>query len=657
MTNHCRDRQTQFADRAIFIHPEQGIALDDQIFYYLAIVPLLGMLAQLVAWWIRVPSILLLLGFGVLLGFWMNPDEILGDISGDDSLGPKIVFPLVSLAVAVILFEGGLSLRLSELKSAVGGAVVRLCTIGVFVSWVLGTLLAWGLLGIQLRLAVLLGAVLVVTGPTVVAPLLRYIRPNRKIGSVVKWEGIIIDPIGAILAVLVFEQLFHHDPHAGEHAVEAVKAATMWGPTIWGPLLGILKTTAIGIGIGGASSVILTIAVKQYLLPDYLHGLAFLASALAMFALSNFLMHESGLVTVTVMGIFLANQKHLSIEHVVEFKENLGVFLISCLFIVLGSRLDLSVLGQVGWRGALFVFLMIAIVRPISVWLSMLKSGLNRNEKIFLAFLAPRGIVAAAVVSVFALKILATADGDQELIADAEVLVPATFMLIVGTVAIYGLGAAPLARKLGLAEANPQGILFGGAAAWIRDIAVILKDAGYPVVVVDTNYRNISDAKMAGLSAHCKSILSDYAREEIDLAGIGRFLALTKNDAVNAMAAAEFSHFFGSQNVYRLLPSDVDKGSRAKVGEVSKGREWFAETWGEDKFEEAYAQGFRPKLTRISEEFTFEDFKAQHGEGVVVILVIDKNGLVHINTADFDLEPSAEQSVVALVKTEAAASV
>ena len=603
------------------------------------------MLAQLVAWWIRVPSILLLLGFGVVLGFWMNPDEILFEISDNESLGPKIVFPLVSLAVAVILFEGGLSLRFSELKAAAGGAVVRLCSIGVLISWVLGSLLAWGLLGIQWKLAVLLGAVLVVTGPTVVAPLLRYIRPNRKIGSVVKWEGIIIDPVGAILAVLVFEQLFPH----GHHAVEAV--------TAWDPLLGILKTAAIGIGIGCISGFVLAIVVKRYWLPDYLHGLAFLATALAMFALSNFLMEETGLVTVTVMGIFLANQKHLSIEHVVEFKENLGVFLISCLFIILGSRLDLAVLGQVGWRGALFVFLMIAIVRPVSVWAAMIKSGLKREEKIFLAFLAPRGIVAAAVVSVFALKILNNAEGDEKLIADAEVLVPATFMLIVGTVAIYGLGAAPLARRLGLAESNPQGILFGGAAAWIRDIAVILKDAGYAVQLVDTNYRNISAAKMAGLSAHCKSILSEYAHEEIDMAGIGRFLALTKNDAVNAMAAADFSHFFGSQNVYRLLPRDVDKGARAKVGEVSKGRELFAETWGEDKFEEAYAQGFRPKLTRMTTEFTFEDFKARHGDGVVVILVIDKNGLVHINTADFDLEPLADQSVVALVKTEPAKDV
>jgi len=601
------------------------------------------MLAQLIAWWIRVPSILLLLGFGVLLGLWMNPDAMLHEISGSESLGPKIVFPLVSLAVAVILFEGGLSLRFHELKDAVGGAIVRLCTIGVVVSWVLASFLSWLLLGIHWKLAVLLGAVLVVTGPTVVAPLLRHIRPNPKIGSVVKWEGIIIDPIGAILAVLVFEQFFH-DP--GAHVHEAT--------SFWLPLILILKTAAIGIGFGCAAAVILTQFVKRYWLPDYLHGLSFLASALAVFGLSNYLMHESGLVTVTVMGIYLANQKQISIEHVVEFKENLGVFLISCLFIILGSRLDLTVLGEVGWRGALFVLLMILIVRPLSVFAAMWKSGLNRQEQIFLAFLAPRGIVAAAVVSVFALRIMGDTKLDPGLVKDASVLVPATFMLIVGTVSVYGLGAAPLARRLGLAEANPQGILFGGATAWIRDVAEILQSNGYAVVLVDTNYQNVSAAKMKGLTAHCKSILSDYVHEEIDLAGVGRFLALTKNDAVNAMAAIDFSHLFGSQNVYRLLPSDANKGHRSKVGEVSKGRELFQEEWGEERFQLAYYQGARPKLTRISEEFTFDDFECKYGEQVLVLFVVDENGLLHINTADYELEPKPGQSVIAMVKLDEA---
>ena len=618
--------------------------MDDTIFYYLAIVPLLGMLAQLLAWWIRVPSILLLLGFGVLLGFWMNPDDILAQLVGNESsemLGPKLVFPLVSLAVAVILFEGGLSLRFSELRAAAGGAVVRLCTIGVLVSWFLGGLFAWCVLGLNWQLAVLLGAILVVTGPTVVSPLLRHIRPERSIGAVVKWEGIIIDPIGAILAVLVFEQLPHHgDGHVAMHS----------------PLVGILKTGLIGIGIGCATAWLLTVVVKRYWLADYLHGLAFLASALSVFALSNWLSHESGLVTVTVMGIYLANQKSISIEHVVEFKENLGVFLISSLFIVLGSRLDLAVLGEVGWRGVLFVALMILIVRPVSVLAAMWKSKMSWNEKLFLAFLAPRGIVAAAVVSVFSLRILATGDEDPGFVHDAELLVPATFMLIVGTVAVYGLGAAPLARRLGLADANPQGILFGGASPWIRDLAIILKDAGYSVVLLDTNYHNVAAAKMAGLTAYCKSVLSDFAREEVDLAGVGKFLALTRNDAVNAMAAAEFSHVFSRQNVYLLPARDAGKGERSKVGEVSKGRELFADAWSDDRLQKVYENGYRPKLTRITEEFTFDDFQHEHGKDMMVMVVIEKSGIVIVNTSDVELEPKSGQAVIALVRSEEAAS-
>ncbi len=613
--------------------------MDDHIFIYIALVPLLGMLAQLIAWWLRIPSILLLLTFGVVLGFWMSPDQILAETSGDSSLGAKIILPFVSLSVAVILFEGGMSLRFAELRQAAGSAVVRLCTAGVAISWILGSLLAWWLLQIEIRVAVLLGAVLVVTGPTVVAPLLRHIRPKRKIGSILKWEGIIIDPIGAILAVLVFEELFHI-----HQANEVILALT--------PAINIIKTLAIGIGFGCASAFVLVNAVKRYWVPDYLHGLTFLATSLAVFAVSNLLMHESGLVTVTVLGICLANQKQISIQHVVEFNENLRVFLISCLFIVLGSRLDLGVMAQVGWRGVMFVALMILLVRPISVFASMWKSGLKRNEQVFLAFLAPRGIVAAAVVSVFALRILSSTHVDEALAEDAAILVPATFMLIVGTVAVYGLSAAPLARRLGLAEANPQGILFVGADSWIRDVAKTLQDAGYAVVLIDTNYPNVSAAKMQGLPAHCKSILAESVRENINLVGIGRMFALTKNDAVNAIAAREFAHMFGSKNVFRLRPCDAEKGERSKVGYVAQGRELFSDDWSEARLQQAYGRGFRPKLTQMSHEFNYEDFKAEHGDDVVVLMVIDRNGVITVNTADFDLEPEADQSVLALVQPE-----
>ncbi len=618
--------------------------MDDQFYFYLALVPLLGILAQLVAWWIRVPSILLLLGFGVLLGLWMNPDEILTKMGGDANMGPKVLFPLVSLAVAVILFEGGLSLRFRELKSA-GSAVVRLCTFGAAISWILTSLLAWWLLQMDYRMAILLGAVLVVTGPTVVAPLLRHIRPNRKIGSIVKWEGIIIDPIGAILAVLVFEQLFHLHGHS--------EAGFGW----LAPFVSILKTAAVGGGLAIAASAALIVMVKKYWIPDYLHGVAFLSVAIAVFALSNGLMHESGLVTVTLMGIILTNQKYISIEHVIEFKENLGVFLISCLFIVLGSRLDLTALADVGWRGAIFVALMILIVRPASVMGSLAGSKMSKEEKWFLSFLAPRGIVAAAVISVFALEILALAEHDEALRLDAAKLVPATFMVIVGTVAVYGLGAAAFARKLGLADGNPQGILFAGADDWIRDIAKTLQEHGYAVAVVDTNYNNVSSARMLGVPAYCASILSEHIHEEVNLAGIGRMLALTQNDAVNAMAAREYAHMFGSKNVFRLSPADHSKGDRSKVGHKATGRALFSDDWSEERLQKRYAEGYRPKFTKLSAEFTYEDFKTQYGNDVLVLMVFDSNGIIQINTADFDLEPNNDQSVLAIIHPDRANNV
>lgn len=617
--------------------------MDDPIFLYLALVPVLGISAQIMAWWLRVPSILLLLTFGVCLGLWLNPDKIIAEASGNETIGTRLVFPIVSISVGVILFEGGLTLKLHELRESVGPAIVRLCTIGVIISWVLTTLLASWLLDLHYSLAVLLGAVLVVTGPTVIAPLLRHIRPNRKIGSVIKWEGIVIDPIGAILAVLVFEHFFHSSGHDSETAA--------W----FSPLVGILTTMAIGLSVASITGLVLVQFVKRYWVPDYLDGVFFLAAAVGAFAVSNMLMHETGLVTVTLLGIYLANQKQISIEHVMEFKEHLSVFLISCLFIILGSRLDLAIMGEVGWRGAAFVALMILLVRPISVFGAMIGSRLTRREKVFLAFLAPRGIVAAAVVSVFSLRILATSH-DPVIVAGANLLVPATFMLIVGTVAVYGLAAAPLARRLGLADANPQGILFAGADPWVRDIAETVKEAGFAVVVVDTNFRNISATRMLGITAYCKSILADYVRNRVNLTGIGKLFALTKNDAVNEMAVREYSHMFGSANVFRLRAKDAEKGARSKIGQVSHGRTIFDEEWDEQRLVKAYRDGYRAKVTKLSEEFTFDDFKAEYDHDFLLLMTISDKDIIDVNTIEDKLQPAADDTVIALVQANVTAT-
>ncbi|MCO6454316.1 MAG: cation:proton antiporter [Pirellulaceae bacterium] len=604
---------------------------EQALFFYLAGVPLLGVLAQWLAWRLRLPSILLLLGFGLALGAWIDPDRLLEQVTGaDKSIGPRLLSPVVALSVAVILFEGGLTLKLAELREA-GRVVFRLITIGAMVTWSLTTVAAWWLFELDLRMAALVGAILVVTGPTVVAPLLRQIRPSRRVGSTVKWEGIVIDPVGAVLAVLVFNQAFvgHGPPE--------------WSDLVWP----IARTAVVGVGFGLLVAWLLVRLLKRYWVPDFLHGVLFLTFALAIFAASNLLQPESGLVTVTVLGIALANQKSVPIHHVAEFKEHLGVLLISCLFVVLGSRLEPRQVLALGWPGLAFLAVLVLVVRPAAVLCSTLGSRLNWRERTFLAFLAPRGIVAAAVSSVFALEMRSA--GILEV--DPNPLVPITFLVIVGTVAIYGLLAAPLARWLRLADPRPQGVLFAGAEPWVRQLAGLLHRDGHAVLLVDTNFANVAAARMEGLRAECTSVLSEYVREELDLGGLGRMLAMTSNDGVNALAVREFAHIFGRSNAYQLPAKDERSGVRASVGSHLRGRILFGHGLNHGELASRTQQGWRFKRTPLTAEFGMADFRRQHGENAVILLVRDSAGNLRIATADAAVTPQRGEVVYALVQT------
>ncbi len=304
---------------------------------FVVVALLLGVLAQWLAWRIRLPSILLLLLLGIGLGYWASPDTVLEKLAdGNKGLATRLLFPIVSLSVAVILFEGGLSLRWGQLA---GNAriVLRLISIASVITWVLSALLAHLLLGFSWSVAWLLGAILMVTGPTVVGPLLRQIRPNRRVTSILQWEGILIDPVGAIAAVLVFDVITQ-----AEHS------------TVWALIAMVMQTLVVGLVVGLGFAAFLVLLTRNYWLPDFLHGVFYLVAALVAFAMSNELRDESGLVTVTVLGIALANQKWVSVEHVLEFKENLRVLLIGCLFILLGRGSNCPILATSA--GAAFPF-------------------------------------------------------------------------------------------------------------------------------------------------------------------------------------------------------------------------------------------------------------------------------------------------------------
>ncbi|QDV21892.1 cation:proton antiporter [Aureliella helgolandensis] len=601
--------------------------------FFLVLVPLLGIVAQWLAWRLQVPSILLLLGLGLCLGIWISPDQILSDLAGtEDNFGPKLLFPIVSLSVAVILFEGGLTLRWNQLGDS-ANIVFRLITVSSVITWVCTAVMSKYMLGFSWQLAWLLGAILMVTGPTVVGPLLRQIRPNRRVSSILQWEGILIDPVGAVAAVLVFEVV----GHAGHVTFFDISSI-------------VVETLAIGIIIGCLAAVLLVLALRHYWVPDFLHGVFFLVVALASFWVSNWMQEEAGLVTVTILGICLANQNYVSVEHVLEFKEHLRVLLIGCLFIVLGSRLQLSALADIGWVGVPFVLLLVLVVRPLSVYLGTLGTKWPAKERLFVGLIAPRGIVAASVASVFGLKLAALAGGENAVSFDkAALLAPVTFMVILGTVTICGLGATPLARRLGLSDANPQGILFAGASAWVREVALALQKADIRVMLIDTNYAKVTAARMAGLSAKCGNILSEHIQDEQDLAGIGRFFAVTPSDEVNTLAAMEYTHVFSRESVYQLPSQGKSHGRWQSIPDNRRGRMLFQSDLTHHVLEQMFADGAKVKITLLTDTFDMEAFRAQHGPGAILLGAINSDGRLRIRTTQANLEPVPGDSVVAIL--------
>ena len=363
--------------------------MPESILLDITIVIVLGVGAQWAAWRFRLPSILLLL----LVGFLAGP--VLGFLS-PQSLQGDWLFAFVSLSIGIILFEGGLSLRLSELRE-VGGTVLNLTTIGALITWGLGAAGLHYILEYNVPLSILIGAILIVTGPTVVIPLLRHVQPKGRVGTVAKWEGITIDPVGAILAVLVLETLLLlNDPSRAEAGVNAAVEHVAIG-------LGLEIFVALGISV--AATMLLVFVLRQRMVPDFLRNAVTLMVVVAAFVVSNVLQHESGLLTTTLMGIAVANQPFVSVQHIVEFKENLQVLLIGSLFVLLSARLELSALEYIDLRVLIFLGLLIFIVRPVAVFVSAVRSNLDWEEKAFLSWMAPRGVVAAAVASLFAFQL------------------------------------------------------------------------------------------------------------------------------------------------------------------------------------------------------------------------------------------------------------
>ncbi|MFO0837357.1 MAG: cation:proton antiporter [Phycisphaerae bacterium] len=584
----------------------------------LASIMVLGALAQWLGWALRLPSILLLLLFGFLAG------PIAGVVKPDDLFG-DLLLPFVSVSVALILFEGGLTLNVRELRG-VGRVVLMLVTLGALITWILAAAAAYWLIGLEFGISVLLGAILTVTGPTVVLPLLRHIRPLGAVNSILKWEGIVIDPVGAVLAVIAFEVIAE-----GRYDGALPHAA-----------LTVSRTLLLGSALGLAGAGVLVIAIRRFWIPDHLHTLVATMLVVAIFAGSNWLLHESGLMAVTVMGIALANQRFADVRHILEFKENLRVFLLSAVFVLLSARLKLADLASVGIGTAFFLLALLLVVRPACVLVSTIGSRLEWRERAFLAWMAPRGIVAAAVTSVFALAL------EKNGLEQARLLVPIVFSTIVGTVLVYGLTSGIAARRLKLADPDPQGLLILGAGTFARELARAAKSCGFRALLVDTNRENIIAAQMAGLATHYGSALADDTLEKLDLSGIGRLLALTSNDEVNTLAVQRFAHIFGRANLFQLPPKGSETG-RSKISAQFHGRLLFGTNATLARIDELLARHASIRTTRLSAEFDYQQFRQRHGDAALPLLVAAENGRLAVLVAGEKVEARPGRTLISLL--------
>lgn len=599
--------------------------MTEHVLIALAAVLVLGVGAHWLAWRVRVPAILPLLVVGLLVG----PGALA--VTGRKLLDPDALFgglllPCVSLSVAVILFEGGLSLRLSELKD-VGHVVRNLCSVGALITWGLAALLAWGLGLLAPALALLLGAILTVTGPTVIGPLLQHVRLRGPAATILKWEGIVVDPIGAILALLVFEVA---QATTLEHGAAAAAVA-------------FVSTIFVGGVAGALGGMFLVECIRRHWCPDFLENAVALMVVVGSYAASNSLQDESGLLAVTVLGIAVANRlREQELRHIVEFKENLKVLLLSSLFVVLAARLGVvDLAAALSWRSFLFVAVLIVVIRPLAVLASTRGSRLSRQERLYVAAMAPRGIIACAVSAVFALRL------DEAGHPEALALPSLTVLVIVVTVSVYGLLSAPLARRLGLADPNPQGLLLLGAHPWARNVAQALKNAGAEVLLIDNNYANVAQANIEGLRALHANVLSEYVISELDLGGIGRLLAITPNDEVNALATERLGHVFGRVNVFQLAPralgsSKHDPTHHHRVHYLFGAEETF---W---RLSERFESGAALKTTRLGPEFTYAAWRATYGADGLPLFVLSR-GRVEVFATDLTPHPANGDVLVSLV--------
>lgn len=587
--------------------------MEHQIVHLVVIVACAGVLAQWLAWRFRFPAIVVLTMLGIVLGpvtNFVDPQAVFGDM----------LKPFVQLSVAVILFEGGLNLHWHELKEA-GKGVGRLISAGLVLSFLFGSLAAHYVGGLSWPVATVFGAIIVVTGPTVIMPLLRQARLKPRTASILKWEGIVNDPLGALLAVILFEYWVY-------------SGTQLHGIGFGLELLGSLLAAA---AIGAVVGFTLGKAYPRGIVPEYLKGPMMLAAVFFVYAAGNMMHEEAGLVSTTILGLVMGNMRLPSIDELRRFKEYITVILVSGLFIVLTANLKPELLAEIDARSWMLLLLVIFVIRPVVVFLSTIGAGMDVKDRMLVAWIAPRGIVAAAVAGAFSVKMI---DAGYP---DAVKLLPLIFALILLTVTLHGFSIGYISRRLGIAAEKQNGLVIVGASPWSIDLANTLQDKGVPVLLVDSSWHRLRPARLAGLPIYFGQLVSQSADETFDVSSMGYIFAATDNDAYNALVCTRFANEFERKHVFQLpMPSPAQHETKGFTPAL-RGRLAFTETALYEEMLRRYFQGWRFQKTRITNEYSYKQYRVDSTQEQLAQIIVKANGELKL---DQESKPANGDTVV-----------
>ncbi|MBX7528337.1 cation:proton antiporter [Qipengyuania vesicularis] len=590
----------------------------------IALVGILGIGAQWIAWRTGWPAIVLMLAAGFLAG------PVLGIFDPEHAFG-ELLEPMVAVGVALILFEGGLSLDFRELRHT-GSAVMRLATIGVVLGWLFGALAGIYIAGLAPEVAILFGGILVVTGPTVVIPLLRQSSVKSRPASILKWEAIVNDPTGALCAVIAYEYFR--------------KIAETPGATLFEVVPPLIIAAILAGLIGYVAALAIAWAFPRGAVPEYLKVPVLLTAVVGVFVISNLIEHEAGLVAVTVMGVALANMNVTSLRSIHPFKENIAVLLVSGIFILLSASLELEDIRYINWQIGLFLVALLFLVRPATILLSLLGSNIPWNERLFLAWIAPRGIVLVAISGLFALRLsdLGYTDGN--------LLIGLSFAVVVVTIVAHGFTVDFVAKLLKVKGATRPGMLIVGSTPWTIALAEQMRDLKAPVIVVDASWQRLGLARQKGIDFYHGEILNEATEHNLELAPYQNLVAATENEAYNALVCNEFAYEIGRDRVFQLGES-ADGDDRHALPESLRGRALFESGFGVEDVSERQRQGWVFRKTKLSDEFDFEKMQEKLPNAANMLLLVRDNGTIRFFTHAAKPEPRAGDTILSFSPPQA----